>query len=434
MSYAPILSEPTLAHRAYLHPKPSFATRRKPRTRASARSRKISTACGQAADSLHPLIVHCHLCWDWVWQRPQQFISRLSRRRKVLFVETVAPDPQLAAPLARFRTEEQFPNVTILRLQFPTARWQDGRYVDRQRRRLVQEFLAGPRAAEFRNPIQWFYDPMAITAFGKGQMEEAMTVYDCMDELSKFRCAPPEILKREAQLLSQADLVFTGGWKLFTAKSKFHDNCHFYGCGVEWEHFGRALQEETTVPADLAAVRKPVLGYFGVVDERMDYDLLAALADANPKWSVAIIGPVLKVDEASLPRRANLHWLGRKPYEELPAYCKGLDVCLMPFALNESTEFINPTKALEYMATGRPIVSTPVADVIRNFGSVVKIGRDPKEFISLCRQALEQPDTEARERGLQMARENSWDSIVDRLEGHVAEALAKKSQRAGGNA
>jgi glycosyltransferase involved in cell wall biosynthesis len=436
MSYAPILSEPTLAYRSYLQPKASIVSKPPSRKRARTLKRKVSTPRGNtpASGGLNPLIVHCHLCWDWVWQRPQQFVSRLSRQRKVLFVETVAPDDQLAAPLARFRTVDQFPNLTVLRLQFPTARWQDGRYVDRERRRLVQEFLSGQMAGQFKNPIQWFYDPMAITAFGGGRMEEALTVYDCMDELSKFRCAPPEIIKREAQLISQADVIFTGGWKLFKAKSKFHDNCHFFGCGVEWEHFGRALEPATPVPADLAALRKPVLGYFGVIDERMDYELVAALADANPEWSVAMIGPVLKVDEASLPRRANLHWLGRKGYEELPAYCKGLDACLMPFALNESTEFINPTKALEYMATGRPIVSTAVADVVRNFGSVVKIGRSPEEFIELCRQVLAKPDEEARERGLQMARENSWETIVERMEGHVAEALAKKAKSNGVNA
>ena len=171
----------------------------------------------------------------------------------------------------------------------------------------------------------------------------------------------------------RADVVFTGGHKLFEAKSQLHDNCHFYGCGVDGEHFGQARAAGTAVPADLAAMPKPVLGYFGVVDERMDYDLVARLADANPNWSVVMVGPVLKVDPSALPRRPNLHWLGQRAYADLPAFCKGFDLCLMPFALNEATEFINPTKALEYMATGRMIVSTAVPDVVRNFGSVVKI-------------------------------------------------------------
>jgi glycosyltransferase involved in cell wall biosynthesis len=369
------------------------------------------------------------LCWDWVWQRPQQFISRLSAKHKILFVETIGPDPELAAPLARFRREPRFPNITLLRLQFPSWRWDDGAYIDSERQRLVKEFIAsGPVAGQFEKPIQWFYDPMAVKAFA-GHMNEVLTIYDCMDELSKFRCAPPEIAKREAELLSRADVVFTGGRKLFESKSRYHDNCHFYGCGVDCEHFGQARKMSTVVPPELKELKKPVLGYFGVVDERMDYDLIGRLADANPDGSVVMIGPVLKVDESELPRRANLHWLGQRSYADLPAFCKGFDVCLMPFALNESTEFINPTKALEYMATGRPVISTAVADVVRNFGSVVKIASNADEFISLCRQAAEQPDSEAIEAGIKLASENSWESIVAELEGHLQAALRKPTKR-----
>jgi hypothetical protein len=291
--------------------------------------------------------VHCHLCWDWVWQRPQQFVSRLSKDRKVLFVETIGPDPELATPLARYRVAPEAPNVTILRLQFPSWRWPNGQYVDGERRRLVQEFIhQGPAAGQFDHPIQWFYDPMAVPAF-LGQMDEILTVYDCMDELSKFAYAPPGISAREAELLAAADVLFTGGLKLYEAKSRSNPNCHFYGCGVDYDHFGKARLESTEVPAQLAALPKPLLGYIGVIDERMDNELVAALADANPKWSVVMVGPVLKIDPASLPQRPNLRWLGRQDYSALPSVCRGLDVCLMPFALNASTEFINPTKALE---------------------------------------------------------------------------------------
>jgi glycosyltransferase involved in cell wall biosynthesis len=297
--------------------------------------------------------------------------------------------------------------------------------VDEERRRIVQEFIGGPGAGQFENAVQWFYDPMAVPAFA-GQMGEVLTVYDCMDELSKFRCAPPDIVQREAELLKQADVVFTGGRRLFEAKSQQNDNCHFYGCGVDCGHFGKARAKETKMPAELADVSKPVLGYFGVVDERMDYDLIARLADANPKWSVVMIGPVMKVDAATLPKRPNLHWLGQRSYSDLPAHCKGFDICLMPFALNESTEFINPTKALEYMATGRMIVSTAVSDVVRNFGNVVMIAKDQDDFVSLCQQALQLREDERVERGLQMASENTWEQIVARMEGHIEEALMKR--------
>jgi glycosyltransferase involved in cell wall biosynthesis len=358
-----------------------------------------------------------------VWQRPQQFLSRLSARHKILFVETMAPDPQLSSPMARFWTAPNFPNVTILRLQFPLWRWEDGAFVDRERRRLVKEFISGPGAGEFENPVQWFYDPMAVPAF-LGQMDESAVVYDCMDELSKFSCAPPEIKTRERKLLAAADVVFAGGRKLWQAKKLQNENCHFYGCGVDVAHFGSARSESTPIPDDIAALKMPILGYFGVVDERMDYELLVKLAEANPHWSIAMVGPQIKVD--SVPQRPNLHWLGQKNYIHLPAYCKAFDVCLMPFALNEATEFINPTKALEYMATGRPIVSSAVADVVTNFGAVVNIARTHEEFILSCRVAIEKADASRIEAGLQQATENSWDGIVARLENHIADALANK--------
>lgn len=369
------------------------------------------------------LIVHCHLCWDWVWQRPQQFLSRLSARHKILFVETVGPDPQLAAPYARFRSADGFPNITILRIQFPTWQWGDSDFVDRERRRLVQLALTSePLAGQFENAVQWFYDPMAVTAFG-GQMNEIATVYDCMDELSKFKGAPPAIIEREQRLLALADVVFAGGRKMWESKKRFNDNAHFHGCGVDVAHFGKAHEETTQIPVDIALLQKPVLGYFGVVDERMDYELVAKLADANPEWSVVIIGPVIKVDPTQFPQRPNLHWLGGREYKDLPAYCKGFDVCLMPFAMNEHTEFINPTKSLEYMATGRTVVSSAVPDVISNFGSIVKVAHSHDEFIELCRAEAARPDQKAIERGLKMASENSWESIVNRLEGHIRDVL-----------
>lgn len=424
MSYAPTGSEPTLnedfitVHRNGLPGKNPTQLRKK----ASGLENKSNNFESEKA---FPIIVHCHLCWDWVWQRPQQFISRLSQKHKILFIETLGPDPQLAAPYAFFRSPEGFPNITVLRLQFPSWRWKDSAYVDQERRRIVKNFLAGPLAGQFENPVQWFYDPMTASIFA-GQMNEALNVYDCMDELSKFRGAPPEISLREAHLLELADVVFTGGRKLFESKRRSNSNCHFYGCGVDVAHFGKALDAATQIPADVANLSKPVFGFFGVVDERMDYELVSKLADSHPEWSIVIVGPVLKVDANSLPQRKNLHWLGQRAYADLPAYCKAFDVCLMPFALNESTEFINPTKALEYMASGRPIVSSAVPDVISNFGSIVDVARSHDEFLELCRRAVENPNRERIRAGLQMAQDNTWDSIVAKLETHVETALLNK--------
>lgn len=431
MSYTPNSPENQIS---FNHKNSAFSeshSSHSPRVERIKKSTRAKTKNNDMAAENFPIIVHCHLCWDWVWQRPQQFLSRLSRRHPILFVETIGPDPNLVAPHVRLMEKSaEHPNITRLRLQFPSWRWTDEAYVDRARRELVQDALRGPLAGQFQNAVQWFYDPMAVTAFA-GHMGEIATVYDCMDELSKFSEAHPELTRREAELLARADVVFTGGRKLFEAKRQHNSNCHFYGCGVDFEHFGRAREERTIAPHDIKDLPKPVLGFFGVVDERMDYELIGKLADANPQWSIVMIGPVLKVRQDVFPRRPNLHWPGARDYGQLPLYCKAFDICLMPFALNEATEYINPTKALEYMATGRPVVSTAVADVVSNFGSVVKIAFSHDHFITLCREAIEQPDRSAIERGLKLAGSNTWDCIVAKLERHIVDALSAKRRSRG---
>jgi len=198
---------------------------------------------------------------------------------------------------------------------------------------------------------------------------------------------------------------------------------HLFGCGVDADHYAKARDATTALPADVAGLPHPVFGYFGVVDERLDYALIAALADAAPQGSVVIVGPTAKVDPAELPRRPNLHWLGQRAYADLPAYTKAFDVCLMPFALNEATENINPTKTLEYMAAGKPVVSTAVADVVRQFTSIVDVGHDHREFIALAMRAAGAPDAHRLARGIERARSATWDAIVDAMRGHMLAGL-----------
>lgn len=386
------------------------------------------TQRNKSVPSHYPIIVHSHLRWDWVWQRPQQFLSRLSTRHRILFVEGPQVLEETIKPCFKLR-EECEGRVLVMQTVFPASRFNDGAWVDSERRRLLKEALAGPLRGKFDQPVQWFYDPMAVTAHS-GYFNEIATVYDCMDELSQFKFAPPELIKRERELLGKADVVFTGGRKMWESKSRFNSNCHFYGCGVDIEHFGKARDPKTRWPADVADIQGPVLGYFGVVDERLDYDLIQRLAQANPHWTVVIVGPVCKVDPAQFPQEPNLRWMGGRDYSELPAYTKRFDVCLMPFALNEATEYINPTKALEYMAAGKPIVSTPVSDVVRNFGSVVQIAHNADEFIAACTTMLNVSQNAVIARGLHMAADNTWDAIVAKLEGHIADALDAKEKAA----
>lgn len=372
----------------------------------------------------YSLIVHSHLGWDWVWQRPQQFLSRLSKNHRVLFIEGPVPSPEIKRTERTLREISDFPNIVVLQMKMPASRWSNAAWVDNERRRVVESVLAGPLGGSFRSPVQWFYDPMAVTAFA-GHLNERAIVYDCMDELSLFRGAPPELVRRERELLALADVVFAGGPKIWEAKRTLNANCFSFGCGVDRDHFGRAGDPELVLPADVAELPRPIFGYIGVVDERLDYDLLGKLAEAMA-GSVVMVGPSTKVDPATFPRRANLHWLGGRDYAELPAYAKSFDVCLMPFAMNEATRFINPTKALEYMATGRPIVSTPVQDVVRQFSDVVVLANDHQGFISECKRCARRPNRARIARGLTLAQRNSWESVVRQLEQHIDDALASK--------
>jgi glycosyltransferase involved in cell wall biosynthesis len=297
-------------------------------------------------------------------------------------------------------------------------------------RELLRRELAadGLLAGRFARPIQWFYTPMPAPAM-IGAFDERAVVYDCMDELSKFRFAPAALVDRERYLMAQADVVFAGGYKLSQSKAKYHQNVHFFGCGVDVAHFATARSADVEVPREIAALKRPVIGYYGVIDERIDYDLLRTLASSLPDVELVMVGPVVKVDPAELPRAENIHWLGQRQYAELPAHVKGFDVCLMPFALNEATEYINPTKTLEYMAAGKPIVSTAVSDVVHNFTPVVTVANSQEAFVASVRDAIERPSAELIARGLEQARANSWESIVARMERIIRDAMRTRELR-----
>lgn len=373
------------------------------------------------AEELPPIIAFCHLPWDGVWQRPQQFLSRLSARHRVLFVETYcSPVPQSEI---RTRRVTDYPSVTVLQMHLPASRWAEGDFIDGERRRLLADFRR--HTASYVDPILWFNDPMAVTAFA-GHAGEQLIVYDCMDELTQFQGAPPALAVRERELLLQADVVFCGGRKMRDKRRPLNANVHFYGTGVDCEHFGRALDARLEVPPDIARLSGPVLGYFGVIDERIDYELLTRLADALPACQIAMVGPTAKIDPASLPRRRNLHWLGRREYAELPAITKGFSVCLMPFAQNAATEYINPTKALEYLATGRPVVSTAIPEVVSNFSKVCAVAANAADFVTACQRALRAPSATRRAAGLRLAHANTWEAIVTQLERHLLAATPRR--------
>jgi glycosyltransferase involved in cell wall biosynthesis len=372
-----------------------------------------------------PVIVHCHLRWDFVWQRPQQIFSRLAAHHPITFLE----EPMWQGRESRLDISEPYPNVVrlvpILRANEKNddADAQYAAVLPLLRRALSEQPLLRER---FASPIQWFYSPMAAPYF-LDAFDTAATVYDCMDELAQFRFAPPSLREREQLLISRADVVFTGGYQLFQSKSLYHSNVHFYGCGVDAEHFSRARWPETEVPADMAKLSRPIFGYFGVIDERLDYAMLAQIAQEMPDASIVMVGPFAKVEQDSLPNFPNMHWLGQRAYTDLPALVKAFDVCLMPFALNEATQYINPTKTLEYMAAGKPVVSTAVPDVLHHFTPIVDVALTAEEFIAAIQRAARSPRADLIEQGIDRAHRASWDSIVSAMRGHMLDSVRPDS-------
>jgi len=358
-----------------------------------------------------PLVVHSHLRWSFVWQRPQQIHSRLARRHPVLFVEE--PVISLPGETARLDLSEPWPNLVVAQPRLPESGPDETGSLDRERE--IVRLLRQERPAGFDRAVHWFYSPQLTPQLDAFDRSTAV-VYDCMDELTQFAFAPRQLAEREKELLALADVVFTGGYELFRAKSRLHDNVHFFGCGVDFDHFHRAA-EGADVAADLRPIPAPRLGYVGVIDERLDYPLIETLARENPDWSLVFVGPIVKVDPASLPHAANIHYLGARDYADLPSYLAGYQVCLMPFAMNEASQFINPTKTLEYLASARPVLSTPIRDVVRNFGDTVHVS-DRAQFAARAREILAGRAIDP-ERGCEVARRSSWEQTVEKMEALV---------------
>jgi UDP-galactopyranose mutase len=364
------------------------------------------------------IIVFSHLRWDFVYQRPQQLLSRLAQHYRVMFVEEPVFDH--AAPF--MEQSSPAPNVTVCRAHTPIVA---GGFHDDQIP-LLQPLLAGlvPRGEQ---PIAWFYTPMALPLLD--ELHASLVVYDCMDELAAFRNPPKQLLQRERALLNLADLVFAGGPSLYDAKRARHANVHCFPSSVDVRHFEQALDRAASHPAQ-DHIPHPRLGFYGVIDERFDAGLTAALADAHPEWQVVLVGPVLKIDPASLPQRPNVHYLGQHPYQALPQLLAGWDVCLLPFALNDATRFISPTKVLEYMAAELPSVSTPIADVAQPYGHVVAIAASAAEFVDACEAALAMSPTQVmsqREAMRAIVAGTSWDVTVDAMRALLANTRPRQA-------
>jgi len=331
---------------------------------------------------MNSIIVFSHLRWDFVYQRPQHLLSRLAEHYHIVFFE----EPEFHDGPATLKTTTPLPNLTVCRPLTPIDK--PGFHDDQLPvlRQMVKQL-----ADEYDDPLVWFYTPMALPLLE--ELQPRHVIYDCMDELSAFKNPPAHLLEREDALLKRADIVFTGGPSLYQAKKHRNPNVHCFPSSVDISHFRQALDRNIALPSQ-QELGKPRLGFYGVIDERFDPEIVQQMADAHPEWQIVLVGPVVKIDPKTLPQRANISYMGQQSYTELPQFLAAWDVCLMPFAMNESTKFISPTKSLEYMAAELPIVSTPVKDVVDLHSDVVAIASTPAEFIAACEHALNMSATE----------------------------------------
>lgn len=361
-------------------------------------------------------------------------MSRFAQNRRVYFVEepVFEPDAGVApegASLRLDRTPVGAPpatsstGVTVVRPVCRDPGPGGGLALDRTYERLIANLLADEGIRD-SDATAWFYTPMLLPAIGG--LRAIPVIYDAMDELTLFRFAPQGLAEREGQLLSRAVITFAGGASLGEVKARRHPRVRTFPSGVDVDHYRQAQDPSLPCPGDLSRLPEPRIGYVGVIDERIDYELLRQAAAMRPDVSWVMIGPVVKVAPDELPVAPNLAYLGQKTYASLPSYLRGLSICMMPFALNDSTRFISPTKTLEYMAAHLPVVSTPVTDVVRLYGDVVRIGSDAESFVAHVDDALAESPQARRIRaaleGSHLAR-NAWDAIANAMDAEMREAI-----------
>jgi len=367
------------------------------------------------------LVCFSHLRWDFVHQRPQHLLTRSARDRRVFFVEEPVFDQgsmQLCVVERENGVQVVVPHLPEgLRSEIATAAIMK----DMIRRLLVEN--------DIRDYVFWYYTPMALSF--TEDFNPIASVYDCMDELSAFKGANSQLPEMERRLFERVDLVFTGGHSLYEAKKHAHAAVHPFPSSIDLAHFSVARSSQTD-PDDQKNIRHPRLGFFGVIDERFDIELLDAVAERRPDWQFVMIGPVVKIQLDSLPKHPNIHYLGAKKYEELPAYLSNWDIALLLFARNESTRFISPTKTPEYLAAGKPVISTSIQDVVRPYGemNLISVADTPEEFVRAAEEFLtrsyEQTDWLARVD--KFLANMSWDKTWRQMSNLINQAVEMKRQ------
>ncbi|WNG43800.1 glycosyltransferase family 1 protein [Archangium minus] len=382
---------------------------------------------------LPDLVCLSHLRWKFVFQRPQHLMSRFARERRVFFVEEPAWGPGPTRMEVSRSPEGVWIAVPHIEVEGasqvtpapPPGIRMDPDLLEAIQRELLEELLEDQGVNNF---VLWYYTPMAL-AFSR-RLRPRAVVYDCMDELSAFTGAPPVLVQREAELMRHVDVMFTGGHHLYEAKRERHSNVHPFPSSVDVPHFAQA-RRGPDAPHDQAHLPRPRIGFCGVIDERMDLVLVEGVARARPDWQLVMVGPVVKISPDSLPRLPNIHYLGGKSYQELPAYLASWDVAMTPFARTPATRFLSPTKTPEYLAAGRPVVSTSIRDVVRPYGELglVRIADTPEAFVRAVEESLSQSHEEWLPRVDAFLSRLSWEHTWRGMKDHVDRAVEARSRQ-----
>jgi UDP-galactopyranose mutase len=368
------------------------------------------------------LVCFSHLRWDFVYQRPQHLLTRCARDRRVFFIE----EPIFGNHSMRLDVHDRDEGVLVVVPHLPEGLGSEiatTAILKEMTRRLFLEHGV-------REYVFWYYTPMALTF--TNHFNPMASVYDCMDELSAFKGAHSRLPELESQLFQNVDLVFTGGQSLYEVKRHAHRAIYPFPSSIDVSHFGQA-RKLTADPADQADLPHPRLGFFGVIDERFDIELLDALATNRPDWHFVMVGPVVKIHPESLPTHSNIHYLGPKKYDELPRYLANWDIALLLFARNKSTRFISPTKTPEYLAAGKPVISTSIRDVVRPYGELelVQIADTPADFIRAAEKVLAKPGeaVEWLARVDRFLADISWDKTWQQMSDLIDRAIERKQRR-----
>lgn len=347
----------------------------------------------------YDMLIFCHLRWQFVYQRPQHLISRMSKNMKVLLIEE---------PIEYHPEDKSTANLIVINdnLHILQPKVKDIESIAD----ILPEYIKSKSAG-----IGWFYSPSFTPLLSSLHFD--VIIYDCMDELSLFKGAPKHLINQEKYLMSHADIVFTGGKSLYESKKEMHPNVYCFPSSVDEAHFAKA-QNGIEIPADVSDLKGPIVGYFGVIDERIDLQLLHETAKLLPNASFVMIGPLAKIDEADLPRENNIHYLGMRSYNELPNYLKAFDIAIMPFAINDATKYISPTKTLEYIAAGKPIISTKITDVVRDYSNCVMLIDTPTEFAKAITFLYDNKDEQLCMpiEYYEILKNTSWDATAEKMQ------------------